>query len=273
MMQGSVQSAVEIAFRYDAERQRTLLTRRKAGGLCHLGKPYWDGEVLALQLVNPTAGLFAGDRLSLEVDVGAGASVALTSPSASRYHTMPDGRADLSQRFHVRAGAWLDYWPEFVIPQRDSSVRQTTEIDLDESAQMVFLDRLAPGRVAHGESYAFRKLESTLQIRIGGELQVRERSVIEPARSIWPLEVPGWDHCYYGAIWIAGENAALATERLATLRPDPGDIRCGTSLLSPRLGAVRVVARSSILLRQITQRLRFSLREDFPLLATDFRKL
>ncbi|MFT4549374.1 MAG: urease accessory protein UreH [Verrucomicrobiales bacterium] len=35
-----------------------------------------------------------------------------------------------------------------------------------ESAQMVFIDRLAPGRVAHGEAYAFRKLASLLQIRI-----------------------------------------------------------------------------------------------------------
>ena len=273
MINGSLQSAVEIAFRHDTDRDRTILSRRKAGGLCHLGKPYWNGEVLTLQLVNPTAGLFAGDQLSVDIDVGENSRVALTSPSASRYHTMPDGSADLTQRFRVGAGAWLDYWPEFVIPQRDSRVRQRTDIDLDPGAQMIFLDRLAPGRVAHGERYAFSSLESTLEIRISGELQVRERSVLEPARGIWPLEVPGWDLCYYGAIWIVGENAAAAVEQLASLQTDPEDVRCGTSLLAPELGALRIVARSSILLHQITRQIRIELRDYFPMLSTDFRKL
>lgn len=274
MIAGSLQSAVEIGFRFDAERQRTLLSRRRAGGLCHLGKPYWNGEVLGLQLVNPTAGLFAGDRMSLDVDVGEGANAAITSPSACRYHTMPDGRAELAQKFSVGAGAWLDYCPEFIIPQRGSWVRQTTEIDLHESAQMVFLDRLAPGRVAHGERYAFRKLESVLQIRIGGELQIRERSVIEPAEGVWPLEVPGWELCYYGAIWIAGAvSAAAAVERLASLGGLPDGVRCGASLISPTLGSVRFVTSSSILLGRVTQQLRAALLEHFPLLATDFRKL
>ena len=273
MIPGSLQSAVEIGFRFDAARRRTLLSRRRAGGLCHIGKPYWDGEVLGLQLVNPTAGLFAGDRLSLDVEIGDGANAALTSPSASRYHTMPDGRADLVQNFVVGADAWIDYWPEFVIPQRDSWVRQTTQINLDESAQMVFLDRLVPGRVAHGERFAFRKLESLLQIRVGGELQVRERSVIEPAQGVWPLEVPGWELCYYGAIWIAGTAAAPAVDRLASLTGFPDGVRCGASLLTPTLGTVRFITSSSLLLGSVARQLRSLLREDFPRLSTDFRKL
>ena len=92
-MTGSLQSEVEIGFRYDEARQRTVLARRQAGGLCHLGKAYWTGDVLGLQIVNPTAGIFSGDTLSVNVEIGAGARVALTSPSATRFHTMPTGRA------------------------------------------------------------------------------------------------------------------------------------------------------------------------------------
>ena len=52
MIGSSLQSSVEIAFRYDKARSRTVLAKRQAGGLCHLSKPYWTGEVLGLQLVN-----------------------------------------------------------------------------------------------------------------------------------------------------------------------------------------------------------------------------
>ncbi|NNM28512.1 MAG: hypothetical protein HKO57_03265, partial [Akkermansiaceae bacterium] len=77
-MPGSLQSEARLEFRHDAARGRSVLHRRRAGGLCHLSKPYWNGEVLAAQLVNPTAGIFAGDEMRMRVRVGAGARVALT---------------------------------------------------------------------------------------------------------------------------------------------------------------------------------------------------
>lgn len=272
-MTGSLQSSVDIAFRFDETRHRTVLSRRQAGGLCHLSKPYWTGDVLGLQLVNPTAGLFSGDHLTLNVNVGNQSQVALTSPSASRYHTMPTGRAHLSQCFAIGESAWLDYWPEMVIPQQDSDVLQTTEIHLEAGASMAFLDLLAPGRVAHGERYRFRRLETKLEIRQEGNLVAKERCVLEPARSIWPLQVAGWDLCYYGAVWIAGPEAAKSVAKLSQLPSNKDAYQIGTSLVADQLGVVRVVANTSLWLRKVTQEIRQDLQTTFPLLKTDFRKL
>ncbi len=273
MIGSSLQSSVEIAFRYDEARRRTVLTKRQAGGLCHLSKPYRTGEVLGLQLVNPTAGLFSGDHLSLNVNVGSQSQVALTSPSASRYHTMPNGQARLTQRFDLGAHAWLDYWPEMVIPQRDSDVLQTTELHLAPTASMVFLDLLAPGRVAHGEHYQFRRLETRLKIHQSGTLIAKERCVLEPKKRIWPLQVPGWNLCYYAALWIAGSQASNAIQRLARFPSNRASHQIGTSLVADHLGVVRVVANSSIWLRKVTQEIRQDLQQSLPLLKTDFRKL
>lgn len=273
-MVGSLQSHAQLTFRYDQERQRTVLTQRKAGGLCHLSKPYWDGEVLGLQLVNPTAGLFSGDSLHLEVTLGAHAQVALTSPSASRYHTMPEGRAHLTQTFTIGLGGWLDYWPEMTIPQRDSDVCQTTAIHLQEGSSMAFLDLMAPGRVAHGERYQFRRLETRLVIFREGQQLVQERCVLEPAQSIWPLHVPGWDLCYYGAVWISGAQAAPAIAHIQGL--DLGErANClhGATLVANQLGVIRLLARSSFTLRQALHELRQHLRTHENRLATHFRKL
>jgi|MDTC01.3.fsa_nt_gb urease accessory protein len=272
-MIGSLQSSIDIAFRFDETQFRTVLSRRQAGGLCHLSKPYWNGQVLCLQLVNPTAGLFSGDNLRLNVTAGDQSQVALTSPSASRYHTMPTGRAHLTQRFVLGEDAWLDYWPEMVIPQRDSDVLQTSEIHLARGASMVFLDLLAPGRVAYGERYRFRRLETKLEIQQEGQLLAKERCVLEPDRSIWPLQVPGWDLCYYGAIWIAGPQTEQAILALTQRYSNPAAYQIGATLVADQLGVVRVVANTSLWLRKVTQGLREDLQATLPLLTTDFRKL
>ncbi|MDF1740376.1 MAG: urease accessory protein UreD [Verrucomicrobiales bacterium] len=275
---GSLQSDVGIEFRHDDDRERTILTRRKAGGLCHIGKPYWNDPVLSLQLVNPTAGLFANDELTLSVDVGDHAKVALTSPSASRYHTMPRGRAELNQRFTLGNGSWLDYWPEITIPHRDSDVRQNTVIRLEADSSMVFLDTLAPGRIAHGENQQFRRLETILEIHRDGEQLVRERCVLEPGspHGNWQLSVPGWEVCYYAAIWISGSetDTAKAVANAAKIAEAEGeDYHGGASLLHPRLAVVRLVANSSLILRRLTTQLRKQISTDLPLLKTDFRKI
>jgi len=273
-MQGSLQSQVHLKFGYDTERERTILSKRQAGGLCSLSKTYWNEGVLGLQLVNPTAGLFSGDELSMKVEIADKAQVALTSPSATRYHTMTEGQARITQEFHIGENAWLDSWPEIIIPQKDSDVIQTTKIHLAENASMVFLDSLAPGRIAHGENYTFRRLETCLEIYQSDQLIAKERCVLSPTEGRWPLAVPDWESCYYGAIWIAGSEAAkviLALQSNSEL-PDKTS-HYGASLLSPQLGVVRIISPSSLLLKKATLHFRDIIQQDLPLLKMSFRKL
>jgi len=272
-MLGSLQSQVDLKFRFDQERERTVMSHRKTGGLCHISKPYWDECALIVQLVNPTAGLFAGDRLHLSVELSPGSKVALTSPSATRFHTMPEGRAEVVQSFHLSQNSWLDSWPELLIPQRDSDTCQITRITLEKGAQMVFLDSLAPGRVAHGECYAFRRLETMLEIFSEGNLIVKERSVLDPAQNIWPLEVPGWDVCYYGALWIAGDFPLDLAELESFPEISSDSYFSGASQIAPNLSVIRLVAPSSLLLKKLIAQTRQKLKRVIPLLETDFRKL
>lgn len=286
MICGSLQSELRLRFDVDAERGLTRLVERKAGGLAHVGKPFRDGEVLVLQLVNPTAGLFSGDELVMRVQLEAGAKVALTSPSAARFHTMEAGRAELRQEFELGEGAWLDFWPEMMIPQRASETRQTTVLRLAKGARAVFLDSLAPGRVAHGENGEFRRLETGFELWREGELLVKERGVISPQRGMWPLEVTGWERCYYGALWVVDEAAGdLAGVEKCAAGFQPAvfagqragsplhEVLCGWSLLEPGVGVLRVLAPGSLALRRALAAARADLQKKVPLLATDFRKL
>ncbi len=276
-MTGSIQTDVQLEFTHDSTCNRTQLSKRRAGGLCSISKPYWDRatEVLGLQLVNPTAGLFSGDSINMHITIAENSKAAITSPSATRFHTMPDldGRATITQEFHIEDHAWLDYLPEMIIPQRDSDVIQITKIHLHKNASMVFLDALAPGRLAHGENYQFRRLETLLEIHQDQQLVAKERCVLSPATGRWPLDVPDWDACYYSAIWIADADARSIIDDLQSATPLDQTSHHGASLLSPQLGVIRIIAPTSLSLKKSLHHFREIIQKRLPLLKMSFRKI
>ena len=102
---------------------RSVLRHQSFCAPMHLSKPHWDGDTLLVNIVNPTAGLFANDVIESDISVESGARLVLASPSATRAHTMSDGEARVDQRFAIAAGARLEIWPELFIPQRGASYR------------------------------------------------------------------------------------------------------------------------------------------------------
>jgi urease accessory protein len=146
----------------------------------HLSKPYWDGHSLLVHVVNPTAGLLGGDRPTTHVTTGPGARVVLSSPSAARFHPSGEREVELHQRFEVHAGSFLDVYPEISIPQRGSRARQRTLIEIEPGGELLYLETLAPGRVASGEAFAFTRFTWQTDVRLAGRLIHRERADLTP---------------------------------------------------------------------------------------------
>ena len=154
---------------------RTRLSEQSFRAPFHIGKGYWDGQVLQLRVVNPTAGILAGDHLELAVDVDPGAALSVLTPAATRAFMMTNGVAACEQRLTVAAGAWLEYAPEPLFPHTQSDYTQSTRLELAAGAQAYHVEALAPGRVGRGESWAWRRLRLSLDVSIGGKLVFRER--------------------------------------------------------------------------------------------------
>jgi urease accessory protein len=223
----------------------TAIVRQSVCAPFHLSKPYWDGRVLLVQCVNTTPGIFAGDRLALRVALERGASVLLTSPSASRIHTMRSGAAVLDQRIGVSAGAWLEVMPELFIPHAGCRYTQTTILDVETGGRLFFVETLAPGRVARGERFAFERVSWTTDLRYGGRLVARERYVLSPTDdSLWSVRRGGVD-------------AYLATAYLVGLKADPvpaldgasAGVVAGASQLADDVWVARLLAPDSPSLR------------------------
>jgi urease accessory protein len=156
----------------------TYLAEQSFSAPMHLSKTYWNGDILLVNVINQTAGIFGGDCIKTNVTVQSGARVLLSSPSAARFHPSQGREARLEQTYKVHAGGFLDVFPEISIPQRDSRSWQKTEISVEPGGELIYLETLAPGRVASGESFAFASYRWWTDIVVGDRLAHRERASI-----------------------------------------------------------------------------------------------
>jgi urease accessory protein len=262
---------LEAALRDDG---RTALARQSFRAPFHISKPYWDGHVLQVQIVNPTAGILAGDKLELAVRVKTGATLLVTTPAATRAFMMRSGAAECRQNFSVETGGWLEYAPEPLCPHRDCDYVQTTHVEVADGAEAFYVDTLAPGRVGRGESWAWRRLGIALDVTLAGEPVLRER-----------LNGSGADMARLAAFFSMNE-AWFATAVIISSRVAPDDpvwvrVRAlhgggrwlGVTRLRRGGWIVRAVAPGGQALRDTLAELRGILSEKLPALQSDLRKL
>ncbi|MFC7339082.1 urease accessory protein UreD [Haloferula chungangensis] len=264
----SLDSNLRLAF--ESQAGVTRLTHRQAGGLCHIGKPYWDGRTLLTQLINPTAGLFSGDRLKADITLGENSSVLLSSPSACRLHSMESGSSEVVQQFTLGPNSHLEVLPDLLIPQASSHGSVRTRIDLHESASLAFLDILAPGRLAHGESLAFRHFATALDIYRDGLPLARERARLTPSTDAWRLQTHVGQPAFVATLWLHLPRVDGLSELLSTGESllSEKTIHVGATELAPHFGVFRLLTPCSLSLRKACLHLREHLAPSIPQLLT-----
>ncbi len=256
---------------------KTILAAQAFRAPFHISKPYWDLDTrtLLVQVVNPTAGILAGDRLESEIAVDAGAALLVTTPSASRVFKMRDGSASFRQRFQVKAGGWLEVMPEALVPHRGCVYTQTTEISVEEGGEMFFADILVPGRIAHGEAWEWESLALEMRVEFAGELVLRERFVPSGAelRRLAMLAGSGDATAFANAVLIAADSPGdeVWLQRVADLHAS--DVWVGVSRLRRGGWTIKLVAHTNLRLRVALRELRTILAVRFPHLQCSVRKL
>jgi len=163
---------------------RSALTSQYVSAPMHISKPWWENDLLIVNAVNSTAGLFSGDVIDTAIEVNSGAQMLLTSPSATRAHRMPTGAATVRQSIKVASGAWLELWPALFIPHAGSNYSQDISIQLDPAARFLWSESFAPGRIASGEAWQFTNFETRFRLSLGTRPIAREFFFIQPNSSI-----------------------------------------------------------------------------------------
>ncbi|MSU48445.1 MAG: urease accessory protein UreD [Opitutus sp.] len=257
---------------------RTVLAAQSFRAPFHLSKPYWNPEArtLLVQVVNPTAGILAGDRLESQIAVERGAALLVTTPSASRVFRMREGEAVSRQHFAVAAGGWLEVMPEPLVPHRGSRYRQITTIEVEPGGALFFVDQLMPGRVGHGEIWLWDHLRLEVTVRLGGELILREQVDHTGAglRALAEFCGSGPAACFANAVLITPEAGPESPSWISPLRALHREgLWLGVSALRRGGWSLKLVAPDSIKLREGLRAARAILADQFPRLAVDLRKL
>jgi len=276
---------------------RSVLADQSFQAPFHLSKPYWDeeGRALVVQVVNPTAGILGGDELRSEIAVDRGASVLVTTPSASRVFTMRERDASFIQQFSVAADAWLEVTPEPLVPHRAARFRQSTQVDVELGGGLFFVDQLVPGRIGHGEVWSWDELQLTLTVRVAGDLVLRER-LVQSGQSLRQLAMhfgTGDTSCFANAVFIPprerAEMSGASTDKRDEGVASPAQtvtawienvralhrdgVWVGVSRLRKHGYGIKVVAPDPLRLRDTLAKLREALASAAPALHCRVRKL
>jgi urease accessory protein len=240
---------------------RSFLQDQSVAVPMHVSKSFWDGDVLVVQVINPTAGLLAGDFIESEIAVQSGAALLVTTPSATRVHDTQAGEACVEQTFSVAAGGRLEVWPEILIPQQGARYRQKTRIDLEAGAELFFMEALAPGRVASGEVFAFGQLDWETEIVQNGTKIVRERFRIDPNNGSLDALRAAFHEAYQATLFLVSDQVSDDASCWKELRQlHDQDFWLGSSRLCQGGWVVKMLARDSLVLRSRLEIIRHAIR-------------
>jgi urease accessory protein len=160
---------------------RTVVRQALASSPLRLLTPRNHGEGAWVFTSTFGGGLVDGDRISLDIDLAAGARAWVGSQGANRVYRSPRGcKSELKAR--VAEGALLVVAPDPTACFADASYEQRTALDLEAGASVALLDTLTAGRSARGERWAFKRCLSSLSLRVGGSALLDEAWLLDPAQ-------------------------------------------------------------------------------------------
>ena len=121
-------------------------------------------------LLNMAGGLTGGDRMDLEVMLGAGAEATLTTAAAEKIYRSRDGDAGIGVKLALGAGARLAWLPQATILFDGSRLDRRTEVQLAGDAAFLAVEQLVFGRQAMGEDVHYGTCRDAWRIRREGAL-------------------------------------------------------------------------------------------------------
>ncbi|XP_060064529.1 uncharacterized protein LOC132544894 [Ylistrum balloti] len=125
-------------------------------------------------------GLVGGDKVSMEIDIQDGCCGLLTSQEATKVYHCEDGR-QTTQSFVYSVGkeALLCVLPDYLVCYKDATYTQTQEIQLCNTANVVYLDWLTAGRVARNEEWEFSRYLNRTEIKVDGKLIFKDQVLMQ----------------------------------------------------------------------------------------------
>ncbi len=165
---------------------RSVALRQFHEGALRVLRPHYldeSGQVCYV-MVNPGGAYLGADLFVVEVEVGAGADLLLTTQSATKVYRTPGSFAEQRMSVRLGEGSRLELMPDQLIAYREASYRQNTHISLHPTSCLVMAEVVTPGWSPDGASFRFEEVRLRNEIWIesgnGPKLLALDNLLIRP---------------------------------------------------------------------------------------------
>lgn len=149
-------------------------TTWRSSGVLKLLLPRPRGPAVWACAATYGGGLVAGDRVGLELAVGAGAALCLGTQSTTKVYRSTGGTAEQELAATVATGGLLAVLPEALAPFAGSRYAQRNRLEVADGGSLAWLDGVTAGRMARDERWRQDAYASRTDLLLAGRLALRE---------------------------------------------------------------------------------------------------
>lgn len=159
-----------IALSVSAYAGVTRRARVHEDGSLRVRFPNATPEALEAVIVNTGGGMTGGDRFTVDMTVGEGASLIAGTAAAEKIYRSSGADAEMDVRLTLEKGARLAWLPQETILFDRARLKRRIDIDLAEGASLIMAEAVVFGRAAMGEAMNEGFFTDAWRIRRAGKL-------------------------------------------------------------------------------------------------------
>ena len=185
-------TAQELVFAGNRSAGRIALSVAAAGAATRRRQVYEDGPLcvrfpnsgergLQAMIVNTAGGIAGGDRHDLDIAVGDGATLGVTTAAAEKIYRALGPEAEITIKLAVGAAARLSWLPQETILFDRARLKRRIEVELAADATLMMAEAVVFGRSAMGEAVEQGAFTDRWRVRRNGRLVFAESVRLEGA--------------------------------------------------------------------------------------------
>jgi urease accessory protein len=125
-------------------------------------------------IVNTAGGMTGGDRFDIDIEVGAGAQLTVTTAAAEKIYRSLGPDTDICIKLDIGPGGALAWLPQETIVFDRARLRRSIDVALARDAKLLLAEAAVFGRSAMGETVVQGHFFDRWRVRVGGALVFAE---------------------------------------------------------------------------------------------------
>jgi urease accessory protein len=181
MADAMISDVADLVFAGNRAVGRVVMSAKMADGATRRGRVLEEGALrlrcpgppapeLQAVVINTSGGMAGGDRFELELAVGPGARLLLTSAAAEKVYRTLGPESTVTAKLTVAPGGGLAWLPQETILFDRARLHRSIEIDLAGDARLLLAEAVIFGRSGMGETVAEGFLLDRWRVRRDGRL-------------------------------------------------------------------------------------------------------